>query len=203
MHTRTHITTLSKVKLNILTALLAFSLLLISSFASNNQAHAEPQQFAGIVASHNSVRAKFNQVPLTWSNSLAVYAQEWVNHLAKTRNCEMNHRPNYQGEYESDRFLQVNGENLFWASPEIVENGVQKLQHFSPVEVVRAWAEEEDYYDYQSNTCQPGQDCGHFTQMVWHESRQVGCAKAMCGDKSQIWACNYYPRGNYIGEHPY
>ena len=193
--------------------LFIFFLMLIinaSSFASNNEQSVyqastipEPRQFAGILASHNTVRAKFNQVSLTWSNSLAGYAQQWVNHLAQTRNCAMVHRPNYDDEFESERFLQANGENLFWASPEVFENGLEKLQHFTPTEVVKAWAVEEDHYDYQSNSCEPGEQCGHFTQMIWHESRQVGCAKAICPDKSQIWACNYFPRGNYIGERPY
>ena len=167
-----------------------------SSFA------AEPPQFSGIVAYHNDVRTKYQQQPLTWSNSLASYAQQWVNRLAKTQNCQLLHRPNYQGEHDSKGFLQAHGENLFWASAENLANGSEKL-HFTPIEVVTAWAEEEEYYDYQTNTCQPGQDCGHFTQMIWHESQLVGCAKAFCADKSQIWACNYYPRGNYIGERPY
>ena len=200
-------------KLNSISIFLFFTLLFINanSFASNNEPSyfhtadnlAEPKQFAGILLSHNKVREKFNQQPLTWSNSLAGYAQQWVNRLAETQNCQMLHRPNYQGEHDSEGFLQVHGENLFWASAEKLSNGSDKLQHFTPVEVVTAWAEEENFYDYQTNTCQPGQDCGHFTQMVWHESRQVGCAKAMCADKSQIWACNYHPRGNYIGEKPY
>ena len=163
----------------------------------------EPQQFVGILVSHNKVRQKFNQQPLTWSNSLASYAQQWVSRLAETQNCQMLHRPNYKGEHDSERYLQVHGENLFWASAEKLANGSAKLQHFSSVDVVRAWAEEEAYYDYQTNTCQPGQDCGHFTQMIWHESQKIGCAKAVCADKSQIWACNYHPRGNYIGERPY
>ena len=163
----------------------------------------EPQQFAGIIASHNKVRQKLNQHPLSWSDSLANYAQQWVNRLAETENCSMLHRPNYEGEPDSENYLQIHGENLFWASPETLGNGQTKLQNVSNAEVVNAWAEEEDYYDYQTNSCQPGKVCGHFTQMVWHESRQVGCAKAICPDKSQIWACNYHPRGNYIGELPY
>lgn len=193
--------------------LFIFFLLLVinaSSFASNDDQNAyqsaqniEPQLFAGIVASHNKVRQKFNQQPLTWSDSLADYAQQWVNRLAETQNCQMLHRPNNQGDYDSENYLQVHGENLFWASAEQLANGITKLQHFNPAEVVNAWAEEENYYDYQTNSCQPGQQCGHFTQMVWHESQQVGCAKAVCADKSQVWACNYHPRGNYIGERPY
>ena len=115
----------------------------------------------------------------------------------------MKHRPNYEGEHDSERFLQVNGENLFWASPEVFEDGAIEFQKISTTHVVKAWAVEEKFYNYQKNSCKPGEQCGHFTQMIWHESRQVGCAKALCGDKSQLWACNYYPRGNYIGERPY
>lgn len=163
----------------------------------------EPLQFAGILASHNKVRKKFKQHPLVWSDSLANYAQKWVNRLAETQNCKMLHRPNYKGEHESENYLQVHGENLFWASPEVFPDGRSIIQSFTPKQVVKLWAIEEEHYDYQSNTCKPGQQCGHFTQMVWHESRQVGCAKAICPDKSQIWACNYHPRGNYIGEKPY
>ena len=183
-------------------AKLKICLLLVLLIFTNSSSASEPSQFSGIVKYHNDVRSKFQQHPLTWSNSLASYAQEWVDRLAATQSCQMLHRPNYAGEYDSEKYLQIHGENLFWASAEYT-NGTEKLQILSPKEIVAAWAEEEDYYDYQSNTCQEGQDCGHFTQMVWHESRQVGCAKAICGDKSQIWACNYHPRGNYIGEHPY
>ena len=135
-------------KINTL-ALTVFTLLLLinaSSFAS------EPPQFSGILASHNVVRAKYQQQPLSWSESLAKYAQQWVEHLASTQNCQMIHRPNYGGA----RFQQIHGENLFWASPEELSNGVKKLQPLTPKEIVKAWAEEENFYDYQSNKCKEG-----------------------------------------------
>jgi len=173
--------------------LLALLLTNASSFAT------EPQKFSGILSSHNQVRAKHNVQALTWSNSLAQYAQQWVNNLAQTQNCEMLHRP-----HDSDgEFQQIHGENLFWASAIEMADGKNQQQQFTPREIVKAWAEEEHFYNYQTNECQVGQDCGHYTQMVWHESKQVGCAIAVCGDKSQIWACNYHPRGNFIGERPY
>ena len=159
----------------------------------------EPVQFSGIINSHNQVRAKHHVQPLTWSNTLAQYAQQWVNNLAQTQNCEMIHRPNYG----TSLFIQKHGENLFWASAIELTTGQNQLQKITPTDIVKAWAEEEKFYNYQTNQCQAGEDCGHYTQMVWHESQQVGCAMAICADKSQIWACNYHPRGNYIGEKPY
>jgi hypothetical protein len=110
----------------------------------------------------------------------------------------MIHRPNNSGP-----FKQIHGENLFWASPKELADGQKQIQTITTKDIIKAWAEEENFYDYPKNQCLPGEDCGHFTQMVWHESREVGCAMAVCSDKSQIWACNYHPRGNYIGEWPY
>jgi len=177
-------------------ALILFLSTLITPTLYANQ-H-EPARFSGIVRLHNVVRAKHQLQALIWSDSLANYAKEWVNYLASAQNCEMMHRPNNGG----GKYQQKHGENLFWASAIETASGKQ-LQNISVKEVVKAWAEEEQYYNYQTNQCQPGEDCGHYTQMVWHESQQVGCAMAVCSDKSQIWACNYYPRGNYIGEWPY
>ena len=166
---------------------------------STVSAVAEPAKFSGIIDAHNQVRAKHQLSPLTWSNSLAQYAQQWVSHLAETQNCEMIHRPNYS----DGPFQQIHGENLFWASAVELATGRSQQQQFTPRQVVKAWADEEEFYNYQTNQCQAGQDCGHYTQMVWRESQQVGCAIAVCADKSQVWACNYHPRGNYIGERPY
>ena len=98
--------------------ILVFIVLLLinaSSFAS------EPAQFSGIISSHNQIRAQYQQQPLSWSNTLANYAQQWVDHLAKTQNCEMIHRPNQNG----GQFQQIHGENLFWASPETFSSGIK------------------------------------------------------------------------------
>ena len=41
---------------------------------------------------------------------------------------------------------------------------------------------------------------GHFTQLVWRSTTQVGCAKMMCSTAwRQITVCEYLPRGNVIG----
>lgn len=181
-------------QLNVL-ALFFMSVFPMSVFS--NTALAEPARLSGIIASHNKVRAKHSLPPLKWSNALAGYAQQWANELSRNRNCSMIHRPNY------GIFKQRFGENLFWASPEEWSNGVVKIQQFSAPEIVKAWADEEAYYNYRTNQCKAGEDCGHYTQMVWEESRNVGCAIVVCPNKAQIWACNYDPPGNYIGERPY
>lgn len=158
----------------------------------------EPIAFRGTLSSHNIVRTQLKLKPLYWSNRLARYAQQWANHQALTQHCGMQHRPHHNSP-----FKQIYGENLFWASPKRWSDGKTELQTISINEVITSWADEVVDYHYQSNQCRNGAQCGHYTQIVWRETQAVGCAKAICPDKSQLWVCNYHPAGNYIGEQPY
>lgn len=132
-----------------------------------------------MVDAHNAWRKRYGVAPLTWSPQLATYAQEWANNLLKTDRFE--HRKN-------SRY----GENLAAASG----------QQLSPERVVRMWGEEVSDYNYASNSCKPGKMCGHYTQVVWRKTTQVGCGVARSNGK-EVWVCNYNPPGNYIGQKPY
>ena len=155
------------------------------------------QLFAGALDSHNRVRAKHGLNPLKWSDKLAKYSQEWADHLGKGQSCQMYHRsgsPPY-------------GENLYRSSATIwTDQGKEVRRDKNQVtirHVVKAWADEEPWYNYKSNSCLPGKQCGHYTQMVWRDTTEVGCAVKFCGDQSQNWVCSYNPPGNVIGKRPY
>jgi len=44
--------------------------------------------------------------------------------------------------------------------------------------------------------------CGHYTQIVWRDTKQVGCGVAR-DNRREIWVCNYDPPGNWVGHRPY
>lgn len=48
---------------------------------------------------------------------------------------------------------------------------------------------------------------GHYTQMVWHETRFLGCGVSQCrvSDTAmrQVWVCLYYPPGNHLAHLPF
>ena len=154
-------------------------------------------RFARTAAAHNRIRGEKNLPPLSWSDSLASYAGEWANQLAAGKDCNMEHRPG------SGTFKQEHGENLYWASARVWTDGRREVQAVTIDEVVNDWASEVKDYDYASNTCSPGKQCGHYTQVVWKDTTSVGCAYKQCGDSSQLWVCNYSPAGNIIGQKPY
>lgn len=167
------------------------------TLAPSGKARALPMDASEILYAHNAVRAEVGLLPLQWSSELAHYAQSWAYTLATRNRCRMSHRS------AKGQNTKGYGENIYWASPTRWSDGRVELQVVSASEVAYDWASEREVYHYPSNRCQPGKQCGHYTQMVWRDTQKVGCGAALCPDKGQIWVCNYDPPGNWRGERPY
>ncbi|OWM89259.1 hypothetical protein CDL15_Pgr010546 [Punica granatum] len=132
---------------------------------------------------HNIVRQSKSEPPLTWDYNLEKYARWWAGQ--RRHDCELIHSfP--EGEFTL-------GENIFWGGGSA----------WTPGDAVKLWVSEEKYYDYNSNTCEEGQVCGHYTQIVWKDTRKLGCARVVCDNRDVFITCNYYPPGNYEGDRPY
>ncbi|XP_057824766.2 pathogenesis-related protein 1C-like [Cryptomeria japonica] len=128
---------------------------------------------------HNDARSQVGIAPLVWDDTVAAYAQNYGKQCKA--DCALQHS---SGSY---------GENIFWG----------KGKELSPVDAVNAWVEEKQYYSYNSNSCAQGQQCGHYTQVMWKNSQKVGCARVKCNDGAIFITCDYDPPGNYVGEKTY
>ncbi len=136
---------------------------------------------------HNIKRKEVGVPPLHWSTELAGYAQEWADYLARQNNCRMAHRAalnKNEKEY---------GENIFWGSG----------KDFTAKDAAEAWYSEIDKYKYQPVSRSGFSGTGHYTQMVWKGTREMGIGISTCSDGATIIVANYSPQGNIIGEKPY
>ena len=141
-----------------------------------------------MVAAHNQWRSKTGVPALKWSNDLTASAQQWADQLARS-GCRVKHSTG------------ADGENIYWAGAAQRSDGTSSMQEITEQNVVDAWGNEVKDYDYASNSCHGV--CGHYTQVVWKNTTEVGCGMAACNDKAQIWVCQYTPRGNMVGQKPY
>ena len=144
---------------------------------------------SSMVAAHNKWRSEVGVPDIKWSDTLAKTAQAWADKL-KRKGCTLKHS-------QSSGY----GENLYEASPITWSDGTKEVQSVTPQKVVDSWAKEKRNYNHDKNSCSGV--CGHYTQVVWKNTKEVGCGMAICKDKSQVWVCNYNPPGNFIGEKPY
>ena len=128
-----------------------------------------------LVVSHNEYRALHGVPPVTWSEKMAGDAQEFAKELARTG--KLGHASKEDRKYQ--------GENVSRMS-----------KHYKATDAVSFWYAEVDKYDFSS----PGfsLECGHFTQVVWRKTREigVGCARSEDGDGLVYVVARYWPPGN-------
>jgi hypothetical protein len=166
----------------------------VGSALADNLSDAETSE---ALAAHNAVRQAVAQaesmrlggtvvIPdLTWDAGVAAVAQDWADQQAARlqQGLPPEHRPN-----------NAYGENMYWAW------STPDQPDLSPTAAVQWWASEQQYYDYDTNTCAAGEQCGHYTQLVWSTTTQVGCGRSVWtatdGMHHVLWVCNYAPAGN-------
>jgi pathogenesis-related protein 1 len=135
---------------------------------------------------HNKVRKDVGTAPLEWSAELAKYAQDWANELVK-RNCAFEHRP------DSGPWAGTYGENIFWGS----------ASGYTLLDASESWYNEIKVYKHGPISDANWPAAGHYTQMVWKNTKKVGIGIGTCKTGAILIVANYDPAGNYWGEKAY
>jgi len=141
------------------------------------------------LSQHNTYRNTHHSPDMTLSNSLNNSAQNWANYLATN------------GVFEHSN--SDAGENIYvsYTTASSVEAAPLANQ------AVTSWYNEVSDYDYSN----PGfsSQTGHFTQVVWKNSTQLGCGAAqgvttIQGNQYNAFyvVCQYAPAGNVTGQFP-
>jgi uncharacterized protein YkwD len=142
-----------------------------------------PMTSSEILAAHNTYRSEVGLAPLTWSNTLESYAQNWANYLIANNLFQHSSGNPY-------------GENLAAGS-------------YTDTQLVGLWGAEKPCFKCGTfpdvytgiGLCTDWTKVGHYTQMIWPTTTQIGCAAASSSSYlyGKVLVCEYNPPGNWIG----
>lgn len=136
-----------------------------------------------LLAAQNAERARVGVKPLVWSAKLADHAKKWAQTLATSDMFE--HAPVGADGGE--------GENLWYGSN----------NDYTPEEMIAFFVDESKLFkrgkfpDVATNG--RWEDVGHYTQLVWKDTREVGCT-IVSNQRRDFLVCRYWPAGNVIGQ---
>ena len=136
---------------------------------------------ARILSAHNQERVRMGIQPLEWSVGLEFQAKVWADSLAR------------RGVFEHAKERFGAGENLWMGT----------AGAYQPEQMIGSFINEKQYFRPgkfpEVSSTGRWQDVGHYTQLIWAGTRQVGCAKAT-GNGRDVLVCRYFPAGNVIGQ---
>ena len=135
-----------------------------------------------LLQSHNAARAEVRAPALRWNAQLAADSAEYAEVLAAKNMIE----------HASEEVRKGAGENLwlgttgFYSTREMMNAFLTEKQYFKPgtfpdVSATGNWV-----------------DVGHYTQIIWKDTQEVGCAVAN-NRQNDVLVCRYLPAGNWKG----
>ena len=139
-----------------------------------------------LLEAHNEARADVGVPELRWSYRLAQDAQDWAEHLARREQLVHGSIDERKGQGEN---LWM-GQAGYFSAEDMIGGFVGERRHFRNGE-----------FPAVSRTGQ-WRDVGHYTQIVWRGTQEVGCAVAR-GRTNDVLVCRYWPAGNTYGQRVY
>lgn len=145
-----------------------------------------------IVSLHNKHRAEAGVPPVKWSETVQKSSGGWALHLAEKEGLRLVHAGSRTPYGES-----LSGGPGVWSTDKDASTALE----FAVV----SFANERDQYHGKPVSIDSSfYRYGHYTQMVWGATREIGCAVAKRKDiRGYVVVCRYSPAGNIIGEKPY
>jgi pathogenesis-related protein 1 len=192
-----------------------------------------PSEQQAFLKVHNDARAAVGVEPLRWSNDLSSYALSWIKTNSDAYSnavVKSNADPTVEHRPSTGEFKRIYGENLaFWAySPLRTPLGIwpadaaDRARYWNDLasetyatSAADQWLAEKGAFDKANakNDHLAGNPTeatiGHYTQMVWRNTKEVGAAKWLIKSTGDGGWCrvivfaNYSPPGNMLGQKPF
>ncbi|OCT81382.1 hypothetical protein XELAEV_18028201mg [Xenopus laevis] len=135
-----------------------------------------------IVNTHNILRSSVdppatNMLKMHWNKEAAKTAEKWA------KLCLQNHSPKEIRVTSKFRC----GENLYFSTFKTAWE-----------DVINAFFSEREDFVYGKGGKRPGLEIGHYTQLMWYRTHQIGCYVHKCPQSlyRYSYVCHYCPAGN-------
>jgi hypothetical protein len=137
----------------------------------------------------NRERAAVGVPPLVWSNSLAAGAQAWADYEASLN----------RSFHSTDAQRGPLGETIAEWGP----RGPMEDVNVTLIPMLNFWINEKNLYHGETIELTNYQIFGHYTQIVWRQTTEIGCGMATGSNGNDFLVCRYNPMGNWVGQSPY
>ena len=160
-----------------------------TGLASSGEVHRQILAYAlktDMLEAHNAARDQVGLRPMVWSDALAADAGAYASQMSRSRIFA--HSRQVSG-------ARPQGENLWMGTRDA----------YSYADMAEGWVEEQRLYHggsiNQAISSGTFGDTGHYTQIIWRGTWQVGCAVASNAQDDYL-VCRYLPAGNVMGASP-
>lgn len=151
---------------------------------------------------HNAYRKHHMVNPVSWDSNIAATARFVASQCVFRHGLQKSYGENLfalskalQCRIRYDRLALYNERNgtnnIALPLPLLEDRDLASL-------AAKLWYDEVKYYDWSA----PGfsQTTGHFTQLVWADTKYIGCATNVC-ESMNLVVCLYWPPGNVLGKY--
>ncbi|VDL93385.1 unnamed protein product [Schistocephalus solidus] len=164
--------------------------LLLLTFYVNRGFQLSPADKENILQLHFNIRNNLIPAPvqmniLQYSEELEAFAEKWANRCVW----------DFPDAFKHPEFAEL-GMNVATIGRGDREVTLQEL--------FEIWLRGAKHYAYDTNTCTAF--CQHYTQVIWDNTEELGCALHFCngtGEARKVFVCVYWPPGNFEGRRPY
>ncbi|KAK3503880.1 CAP domain-containing protein [Neurospora crassa] len=173
-----------------------------SSSTPSSSSFLNPALFtSALLNSTNFYRTQHNASAVIYNDALSSFASHYLDKLGLPAENPPSSSSSFVSQSKSKSFSSTTKCELTHSQGPYGENlalGCSDVQS-----CVEMWGNERAKYNFRR--AEFDEETGHFTQLVWKDTTDVGCAARWCqgwnaGRGGWYLVCEYWPRGNVVGE---
>ena len=151
---------------------------------------------------------------VTWNCNLAKVAQKWADNEKVIKPNPKDGQPltHSEGSWRKTEYTKLVSGNTAKVGENIAAQWGSPTTDRSAGSFASGWVEEGTRFALMTNTCSKG-PCGHYTQVVWRQTTEIGCGVATYDEsktiegkkwdgKTKVLVCQYLPAGNVNSSTP-